>query len=70
MNKNVIMVLAVIVALLSGWLLLELASVDVTPKAPATVVSNGVNLGPPGPVQAELSVTIAEQPFQVSVDVR
>lgn len=63
------MVLAVIVALLSGWLLLELASVEVVEETSTPAVSNGVNLPPPGPMQVEMSVTIAEQPAQVSVEV-
>lgn len=65
------MVLAVIVTLLAGWLLLELAAEDspaLEPNPPAA--STEVNLGPPGPLEVPVSVTILEQPVSVSVRVQ
>lgn len=63
MNKNMILVLAVIVALLTGWLVLSIATAF--PPEPEPAASGGsMSVGAPAvrtPSLSEISVTVVEK---------
>ncbi len=71
MNNKILLIITVIVALLSGWLMIELISLDVEPFAePGVSVVEDAVIEPTGSMNVQTSVTIPGQPAQVRVEVR
>lgn len=68
MSKNIVMVLAVVVALLAGWLALELAS-RTTPSSQTEPVSTYSLPEDPGPKTVETSVEVSGAVAKTSVEV-